>query len=602
MISQLTKAAAAAAAVAVSAAVLTAAAPDAAAYPSAPPWVAGDTSRQGNVLIYNSSGAQITGGSNWTTLDGAAFFGATTTSARTGATAANMNVFFPDAGNAIPGNWLGAGSGLQASTPFSTAALTPAPIGVTGSASQLAISRTNGVGGSLWGPSPTPVSDAWSDNATPSSATNYQNVLEIRMVEAGAGLSANGKYWAVDIEFNPAAAGGSTFDGLAPQEWKVVYPVPTTTQSTVSTPVPSLPSPQAAGTSITLQSVASTAGSVQFTQNGSSIGSPITVNAGNSFTATSSSISLVASASDYTFAATFTPADVVNFSGATSGNLTYTVLGTATSVTTPTPSVASGVNAGTSITLSATVTPAVAGSIRFKDNNANIVNVAPVAVDGSGAATSVSFVPAPGSHSFTAVFSPTDFVAYQSSTSSALVYDVIATAPANLTKPAISGIVQVGRTVTCTPGTWTNSPTTLGYAWTRSGSTTVISRASRLVVSAAWARRALTCTVTATNAGGSASAASVARGVLPGVFKNTLRPKIVGTPRVGRVLKAYVGRWSPAATKYTYVWKRGSVVVGRGLLYRASARDRGKRLTLIVTAIRSGYTSKAAVSLSVIVR
>ena len=88
--------------------------------------------------------------------------------------------------------------------------------------------------------------------------------------------------------------------------------------------------------------------------------------------------------------------------------------------------------------------------------------------------------------------------------------------PANTSVPTISGTTTFGETLTSTIGTWSNSPTSYTYQWSRSatsgGSYTNISGAinstHRLV--AADVGQYLKVTVTATNASGSASATSVA--------------------------------------------------------------------------------------------
>ena len=88
--------------------------------------------------------------------------------------------------------------------------------------------------------------------------------------------------------------------------------------------------------------------------------------------------------------------------------------------------------------------------------------------------------------------------------------------PANSAVPTISGTTTFGQTLTSTTGTWSNSPSSYGYQWSRSatsgGSYTNISGAinSTHNLVAADVGQYLKVTVTATNGSGSASATSIA--------------------------------------------------------------------------------------------
>jgi hypothetical protein len=79
------------------------------------------------------------------------------------------------------------------------------------------------------------------------------------------------------------------------------------------------------------------------------------------------------------------------------------------------------------------------------------------------------------------------------------------TAPTNDTTPSISGTATVGQTLTCNPGSWSGSPS-YAYAWKRDGST--IGTSATYTVVSGDVGHDLTCTVTASNSAGSASATS----------------------------------------------------------------------------------------------
>lgn len=85
-----------------------------------------------------------------------------------------------------------------------------------------------------------------------------------------------------------------------------------------------------------------------------------------------------------------------------------------------------------------------------------------------------------------------------------------AAAPGNTVAPAITtdGTPQEGETISCSTGTWTNSPTGYTYQWQRNGSNISGATSSSYLLQAADVDASVRCVVTATNAGGSASANS----------------------------------------------------------------------------------------------
>lgn len=80
--------------------------------------------------------------------------------------------------------------------------------------------------------------------------------------------------------------------------------------------------------------------------------------------------------------------------------------------------------------------------------------------------------------------------------------------PVNTVAPAVSGTPAPGQTLTTTNGTWTGSPTSYTYQWKRDGSSIGGATNSTYVLTASENGTTVTCVVTATNAGGSASATS----------------------------------------------------------------------------------------------
>lgn len=90
--------------------------------------------------------------------------------------------------------------------------------------------------------------------------------------------------------------------------------------------------------------------------------------------------------------------------------------------------------------------------------------------------------------------------------------------------------------------------------------------------------------------------------IKPGHFRLVIRPAITGTLLVGRTLTCAHGSWSPAPSSYTYVWKRGTRVIGTRSTYRTVAADNRHYLTCTVVAHRAYYANLAAASLAKYIR
>ncbi|KQY59770.1 hypothetical protein ASD11_09540 [Aeromicrobium sp. Root495] len=82
------------------------------------------------------------------------------------------------------------------------------------------------------------------------------------------------------------------------------------------------------------------------------------------------------------------------------------------------------------------------------------------------------------------------------------------------------------------------------------------------------------------------------------LVKNLRAPSISGTVRVGKVVKAKVGTWSPSGLTYQYRWKvNGQAIKGATRsTYKIPASARKKRLSVVVKASRSGYRAHSTES------
>jgi predicted secreted protein len=89
-----------------------------------------------------------------------------------------------------------------------------------------------------------------------------------------------------------------------------------------------------------------------------------------------------------------------------------------------------------------------------------------------------------------------------------------ASAPSNSTKPAISGVAQVGVLLTAFDGVWANEPTSFTYAWEADGTPIGGATAKTYTPIIGQIGDVITCVVTGTNSAGSASAESAGTAVV----------------------------------------------------------------------------------------
>ncbi|MGA5701765.1 hypothetical protein [Peterkaempfera bronchialis] len=173
-------------------------------------------------------------------------------------------------------------------------------------------------------------------------------------------------------------------------------------------------------------------------------------------------------------------------------------------------------------------------------------------------------------------------------------------APKAGTAPRISGTAKVGAKVTAVSGSWTPAATSYSYQWKADGKAVKGATAAGYTIPAALLGKKLTVTVTAHRTGhadGTATtgAVKVAKGSAPKAVK---QPAISGTAKVGRTLKAAHGSWTPSPSSYTYQWyANGKAITGAtksSLVLKAA--QRGKRITVKVTARRTGHANGAATS------
>jgi hypothetical protein len=165
--------------------------------------------------------------------------------------------------------------------------------------------------------------------------------------------------------------------------------------------------------------------------------------------------------------------------------------------------------------------------------------------------------------------------------------------PANTSLPEITGTAAVGQTLTCSQGSWSNGPTDYEYAWLRGGATIGSADASTYVVQEADGGSNLSCRVTASNGGGSASATSAAVSILAKPSFSAL-PQVTGTLVVGGQLTCQPGTWS-GGPSFAYAWLRDGSAIGGAVhaSYAVAQGDVGHELACRVTATNASGSAEA---------
>lgn len=171
---------------------------------------------------------------------------------------------------------------------------------------------------------------------------------------------------------------------------------------------------------------------------------------------------------------------------------------------------------------------------------------------------------------------------------------------ASVSAPVVTGTRGVGSRLGVTGARWAPSPSAQSYVWL--DGSTVLSTSSTYVPGAAQAGRSVRVRVTATRPGFTTAERLSASVAIP--LHNTRAPSIRGTAKVGKRLTASVGSWTPRPSSYRYQWLRNGKPISKATSrrYTVSKRDRKARVSVRVTALRSGSASGVSVSRSTKVR
>jgi surface antigen len=162
--------------------------------------------------------------------------------------------------------------------------------------------------------------------------------------------------------------------------------------------------------------------------------------------------------------------------------------------------------------------------------------------------------------------------------------------------PALHGRAQLGRVLSATAGAWTPRPDSVRFRWLAGGRVIRGATRSTFTATPSSVGRSLAVQVIASRRGYADVVRTLSyRSVAPGELPAVGRPSLVGTPRLGKVLRVRMPRVPRGATA-TIQWvhaKDGRVVRNGSTAYRIGAADLGNRLVVRVRVGRFGYRTRS---------
>ncbi|MCW2961853.1 MAG: hypothetical protein JWM90_2240 [Thermoleophilia bacterium] len=168
--------------------------------------------------------------------------------------------------------------------------------------------------------------------------------------------------------------------------------------------------------------------------------------------------------------------------------------------------------------------------------------------------------------------------------------------PTATTPPHITGTGRPGETLTCLPGTWSNSPTTFAYNWYRPSTGAFVPGAtSPTYVPSRDDGFTIGCQVRAISPSGAGSYFVYLTLDLGPKPEMVTAPTITGTGRPGDELTCNPGTWTNDPTRFTYGWYRvstGAWILGADASRYIPTSDDGFTLGCRVVAVNTnGSTS-----------
>ena len=167
--------------------------------------------------------------------------------------------------------------------------------------------------------------------------------------------------------------------------------------------------------------------------------------------------------------------------------------------------------------------------------------------------------------------------------------------------PLISGDAVLGQTLTATVADWDPIPTSYSYQWLANGKPIKRATGSTYVVGTKDVGKRITVRVAGIKSGyftevETSTATDVVLSGFP--FTSTEVPTISGDAVLGQTLTATVADWDPIPTSYSYQWLANGKPIKRATesTYVVGKKDVGKRITVRVAGIKSGYFTEVETS------
>lgn len=170
-------------------------------------------------------------------------------------------------------------------------------------------------------------------------------------------------------------------------------------------------------------------------------------------------------------------------------------------------------------------------------------------------------------------------------------------APQALTKgtATVSGTLMVGKTLKVSTKDWGPAPVAFSYQWYHNGTKISKATASSYTLKAADRGKKISVKVTVSKSGYATQSVTkeASKAVAAGKLTATPKPSISGKTKVGSVLKAKTGTWKPAPVTLTYQWYHDGKKISNATKssYTLKSADKKKKITVMVTGKKAGYTS-----------